>query len=470
MGYGRAAPALAMPVGAVIRRLILIEFTSGFIQYGMIPLLPRIGERAGISGAALSWVIAVKLLAGAACVPVIGRLGDRYGHRRLLRISVALLAAGTVLVAVAPTFELLLVGRLVQAPMAALLPLEIALVRGALPQAAARRAIALLVGALTFGALVGTVVTGAVETATGSVSLALLVPAAMTVACVPLCLSGIPPSPGNPGVRMDWPGALLLSAGTASLLGGLSQVEEYRGSPAAAGGIGLGLVLIAAFGLVELRTPHPLIDLRAMAQPRALSYYVAAGLFGVVYFGSQAPNSAFLAADPGTDGYGFGLSAFAISLVILPAIVGSIAGSLGSARLASLVGYRACVAGAFTTLAGGFILLVLARDRLPLLCVAMVVLGLGTGVVLGALPTAIVELAPPDRAGIATAVYNNTKLIGGALAGGGCAVLLSRLTPAGTDAPHEAGYLTVWLVAAACAALAAAAVGYRMRAGRSVTS
>jgi MFS family permease len=440
-------------VGTAVRLLVFIEFTSGFLQFGMVPLLPRIGDRLDVTDGALSWVIAITLLAGAVCVPVLGRLGDRYGHRRVLRVSVALVALGTVVVAVAPSFGLLLAGRVLQGPLAALLPLEIALVRGVLTVADARRAIALLVGSLTAGALFGTVTTGAVETATGDVRLALLVLAAMTLACVPLCFLGVPESPSRPDVRMDWPGAVLFGAGTSAVLIGLSDADRLIG-------IGVGAALLVVFAVVELRVRDPLIDLRAMAQRHVLPYYGAAALFGVAFFGSKAPNTSFLATAPENAGYGFGLSAFAISLMLLPATACSVVGSLCTARLGRLLGYRACVIGAFTMIATGYATLALVRDQLPAIALAMAVCGSGIGLVLGALPTIIVEGAPADRSGIATALYNNTKLIGGALAGGGVAALMARWTPAGTSLPREQTYLAVWLVAAACAAVAALAVVY----------
>lgn len=443
--------ALAGPV----RLLVLLEVTSGFLQFGLVPLLPAIGDRLAVSDAGLSWLMAVHLLAAAVCVPVLGRLGDRHGYRRMLRVSVVLVAAGTVLVALAPSFPLLMAGRVVQGPLAALLPLEIALLRGVLPQEAARRAIALLVGGLTLGALLGAVTTGAVEAATGDVGVALLVPAAMTLACVPLCFAGLPESPRRPQVRMDWPGAALLSAGTLGLLVGLSGVERDETLSTAYGG--LGVLLLAVFGAVQWRAADPLIDLRAMARRQVLPYYGASGLFGVVYFGTQAPNSAFLAARPETAGYGFGLGAFAISLVLLPAIVCSIAGSLSTTRLARRLGYRACVSVAFSAVAAAFTGLAVARDSLPATCLALAAFGFGIGLALGALPTVIVEAAPPERSGIATALYNNTKTVGGALAGAGFAAVTAWLTPAGTGIPGEESFVAVWLIAAACAGIAALA-------------
>lgn len=148
-------------VSAVVGLLVLFEITSGFIQGGVAPLLPDLGTEMNISDANLNWVISVQLLTAAVSVPAFGRLGDLYGHRRMLRIALACVAVGSILVVIAPNLPVLLAGRALLGPLAALLPLEIALVRDRLPVELARRAIARLVGALTLGGLLGGVITAA---------------------------------------------------------------------------------------------------------------------------------------------------------------------------------------------------------------------------------------------------------------------------------------------------------------------
>lgn len=100
-----AAPAEPLPasVTAVVGLLVLFEVTSGFLQVGLAPLLPDLADHLGMGSAALNWVVSVQLLAAAVCVPLFGRLGDLYGHRRTLRVATALIAAGTLVVALART-------------------------------------------------------------------------------------------------------------------------------------------------------------------------------------------------------------------------------------------------------------------------------------------------------------------------------------------------------------------------------
>src|SRR5215218_7923497 len=102
----------------VVGFLVVLEFASGLLQGWLPPLLPGILRQYGTTAADLNWVSAVYLLSSTVCVP---------------------------LVAVAPTFGILLLGRAVQGPLGAFLPLEFAIVREHAEERAGR-VIGLLVG------------------------------------------------------------------------------------------------------------------------------------------------------------------------------------------------------------------------------------------------------------------------------------------------------------------------------------
>ncbi|MFD6531872.1 MFS transporter [Streptomyces sp. NPDC060184] len=453
-----APPPATASVTAVVGLLVFFEATSGFLQVGLAPLLPDLADHLSIGSASLNWVVSVQLLAAAVCVPLFGRLGDLYGHRRMLRIALALIAAGTLTVALAPDYPVLLAGRVLQGPIAALLPLEIALVRDRLPVAEARRAIARLVGALTLGAMAGGVVMGLVDSAFGSLRLTLLVPAVLAAACVPVSFVAVPESRSRAGGRVDRAGVVLLGAAMIALLAGVSGAEDGSwGSVRVLGPVLLGIALLALWVRVELRGSEPLVDVRALAARTSAPFYCAAFLFGVFYFGSQTPNSTFYAADPATDGYGFGLGALAISLVSLPGAVGSVVGSLSTAALAKRIGYRPTLMAAFGLVALTFTQFAFFHEEMWQMATGSAFLGLGIGLALGAMPTVIVEASEPARTGIAAALYNNVKTLGGAVAGGVFASLLGAFRSDLTGEPGEGGYTAVWLVGAA-AALAAVAM------------
>ncbi|GHJ92389.1 MFS transporter [Streptomyces sp. NE5-10] len=449
-------------VRAVVGLLVLFELTSGFLQGGIAPLLPEIGRELGVPDADLTWVISAQLLAAAVSVPVLGRLGDLHGHRRVLRWALASIAVGALLVALAPNLPVLLAGRVLTGPLAALLPLEIALVRDRLPLGPARSAIARLVGALALGTLLGGVLTGAVHALTDDVRLTLLVPAALAVACVPVSFLAVPESRRLARGRLDRPGAALLGATTLLLLFGVSTAQGDGPGFVAPALLGLAVLLGAVWVRVELRTAEPLVDVRALADRRVAPFFLCAFVFGVVYFGGQAPDATFLAADPAATGYGFGLSALSISLVALPAAATAVITSSLTARIAGRVGYVPALAVSFALVAASFLTTAALHTALWQLVLAKILAGLGLGTALGAMPTVIAEAGDPSRTGVTTALYNNVKTLGGAVAGGVVAAILTA-SVTHTDTPSESAYVTVWLL---CAALSAAAAALTLVARR----
>ncbi|SHN47267.1 MFS transporter [Cryptosporangium aurantiacum] len=443
-------------VRTVVGLLVLFEVTSGFLQTSLLPLLPDLGDRLGVSDADLTWVTTVQLLAAAVSVPVLGRLGDRYGHRRVLRASLIALAIGSVLVAVAPSLPVLLAGRALQGTLAALLPLEMGLVRDRLPQDDARRAIARLVAALTLGGVLGGVVTGAAHALVDDVAVVLWLPALAAIVCVPISFLRIPESTRRAPGGVDWAGAGTLAIGMVALLGAFSLAED--GSLAVGGGLlVLAVATLAVFVRIELRIPEPLVDLRLLASRAVAPLFGVAFAFGFVYFGSQAVASPFLAADPETAGYGFDLSAFSISVLTLPSALAALAGSALTTRLAARLGYPGTLVAAFGAMSAGFVLLAGLHTAVWQVVVANLIAGLGAGVALGAMPTVIVEAGPHARTAVTGALYNNVKTLGGAVAGALFAAVLSAVvTDADAHMPAESGYVIVWLLAAAATALAAA--------------
>ncbi|RKS18058.1 MFS transporter [Arthrobacter sp. AG1021] len=84
--------------GGAVGFLVVMEFGSGLLQGWFPPLLSRIGSDFGVEAAALNWVMVIYLLMTVAFVPIIGKLGDLYGHKKMLLITVCLVAAGSLLV------------------------------------------------------------------------------------------------------------------------------------------------------------------------------------------------------------------------------------------------------------------------------------------------------------------------------------------------------------------------------------
>lgn len=112
-------PAAAAPRPALTRRelaaLLALAVSSGFQQGYFVPLFPIITDRYRIGVAALAWTVTAPALVAVVATPVLGVLGDRLGHARVLRATACVVAAGATLIAFAPDYPVLLCGRVLQA-------------------------------------------------------------------------------------------------------------------------------------------------------------------------------------------------------------------------------------------------------------------------------------------------------------------------------------------------------------------
>src|SRR3712207_8028892 len=108
-GTPRATGRIAGIGGGLVGYLVFVEFTSGVLQGYYIPLLTDIARDLGVHDADVNWLEAAQLMLSAIAVPILAKLGDLHGHRRMLLASAAVVAASTVVLALARDFPLFLV-------------------------------------------------------------------------------------------------------------------------------------------------------------------------------------------------------------------------------------------------------------------------------------------------------------------------------------------------------------------------
>ncbi|WP_432827472.1 MFS transporter [Dactylosporangium sp. CA-092794] len=458
--------------GGAVGFLVVMELGSGMLQGWLSPLLTAIGAEYGVSSAALNWVSAMYLLGTAVCVPIIAKLGDVHGHRRLLAVAAALVAAGSLTVALAPNFAVFLAGRALQAPLAAFLPLEFAIVRNR-DERRTGRSIGFLVAALTFGAALGSAGSGLLYDATHDLHLVLAVPAVFIAACVPVVLALVPETTVRRTGGVDWLGGALLGAGLLALLGGVSRAPASGWTDlTSSGGVLLGLLLLAAWVAVERRTADPLVDLHLITRGGIGLPLFAAFLFGAELYGSQTPSFVWVQGDPRTLGYGLGLGAGAAGGVILVYALAAFAGTVVADPIVKRRGPLPTLTAGGLAAAACFGLQIAGSGSGPLFAAALALGAVGNGVVLAALPAVIVRAAPADSVGIASALYNTARTVAGAVAGAVFALVMSAFVAQVTvdgRAVREStptAFFVVWTV---CAVLTLAMVGlvrrFRLPAG-----
>ncbi|MFD9660470.1 MFS transporter [Rhodococcus sp. NPDC059968] len=439
--------------------LFAMELSSGFLQAWFSPILSAIGEKYSVGPADLNWVQTSYLLATAVLVPLLAKMGDQYGHKRMLVVATAMVTVGSVVSALAPTYGIFILGRAITGALAAFLPFEFAIVRERAGEQSGK-AIGLLVGGLTLGASVGVVLSGVLASFL-SLTVLLLVPAALMALALVVVVFFVPETTARTSGRLDWAGAILLGAGLAFALFAISTGNRFGwASGPVLGGLLLGGALLALWVVLERRVASPLVDF-AMLSGRAgvgLPILLAA-LFGAQLFGSQTPIALFVGTDPAAAGFGLGLSSSMIGLVLVFASIAAFVGTFVGPRLGARVGdVTAVIVGAVTAALGYALLTALHSDTVSVLA-WLVVSGLGNGIIISALPNVVVARAPRDSVGIASGLYNSARTVAGAIAGASFTAVMSGFTATldgGSVITSEAGYQAVWVI---CGLLSLAVAG-----------
>lgn len=454
------------PLRVFLMSLVVVELFSGVLQVYFVPVYGSLATKFGVSIGTLSWALTGFTLATAVSTPVFAKLGDVYGHRKILRIEVAVVAVGSVLIAVAPNFPLLVVGRILQGMFAAYLPLMFGLVRSRYPHEETRRAVSYLSSVLIFGVLAGSALTGVIARYGNGPTWALWLPTIGTLAGFAglLMVRGEPAPSRQAGLRVDWPGAILLAAGLTFVLLALSEGSTWGWGSARIIGFFLGgVVVLAVWCAVELRTPQPLADLRFVFKPLFLPVY-AVGF--CTYFGSiggQVAASTFMAA-PGRElGYGLSLTPLAISMSMVPVYFAMFLAVLSTARLGRRIGFRlVMLIGAVASFVG-FGGLIFLHNNLASFLITYGIASVGIGFIESSTRTLVVDGLREGEIAIGEGIYELSITVGAAV---GSAVLGAVLSANASKIPGLAvqnGYRLAWLAACLVALVATViAAGYAM--------
>lgn len=443
--------------------LFLVEIVSGILQGYYVPLISDLVKYLHIRDADFNWFEAAQLLLSALVVPFLAKLGDMFGHKRILLVSTILTALASWALVFADTFTTFLIAWALQGFYVVWLPLEVALIfdrgrrtgRGA---SQTRRAAGFLVVALETGAIVGALLGGRIfGWFDHNVPLTLTVPAIAVTLVFFAVLFGVPESIPLPGRRLDIVGFSILTLGLLLVTSGLTFLRlNGLGAWWVYILIAVGVLVFVPFGRYELRQKDPAIDLRVLRQPNMWPVQLTAALIGISLLGAQAPLSAYAGTDP-SNGYGLGLDSSARSTLIGVYLISMIGGALLFPVVSRRFSPRVTLIIAAFLVAIGYLLFVPFHLETWQVFLNMFIAGVGSGALVGAMPAAAAAAAPRGQTGIAAALTNTTKTIGGSFASAifGIVLAMGVLTVASGTASSLSGYLAVWIICGVGALVAA---------------
>ncbi|MHA6695683.1 MFS transporter [Homoserinimonas sp. A520] len=456
---------------ALIGYLFFVEIVSGMLQGYYVPLIPDLVNHLDLDNDAdFNIFEGTQLLLSAIVVPVLAKLGDMYGHKRILLVSTALTAGATWWLAFSGDFTSFLIAWTLQGFYTVWLPLEVALIfdRGRTTGTGAsqtRKAAGLLVVGLETGAILGALgggmvfdLFGGADALSTAIVPTMVVPAIAVTLVFFVILFGVPESTPLPDRSLDWVGFSILTVGLLMITSGLSLLKI---NPIDTWWVWVliiaGVLAFIPFTRYELRQKDPAIDLRVLAQPTMWPVQLTAGLIGISLLGAQAPLAAYAGTDPEFNGYGLGLSTSQRSILIGVYLISMIIGALLFPWLSRKTSPRvALIIAAFLVAAGYFLFIPFHLETWQVFT-NMFIAGLGSGVLVGAMPAAAAAAAPRGQTGISAALTNTTKTIGGSFASSVFAIVLviGAVQVAGSTASSLFGYMLVWIICGSGALVAA---------------
>jgi EmrB/QacA subfamily drug resistance transporter len=400
--------------------LILSLFVISLDNTIMNVTLPTLVRALGASATELQWIVDAYVLVFAGLLLTAGSLGDRFGRKGALTIGLVLFGLGSAAGAFATTpAQLIAIRAFMGIGGALIMPATLSILTNVFPAGERARAIAIWSAVAGLGFGLGPAIGGWMLERFwwGSV---LLVNVPVVTLAIVLGRALIPTSKDPAAHRPDPLGAVLSVTALAALLYGIIEAPRNGwGDTTTLVWLGGGLGLLATFVAWELRTDHPMLDMRFFRNPR----FTAASISITLSFFALAGSMFFL-----TQIFQFlmGYSTLKAGVAILPAALASAVGAPTGALLAKRLGSKVAVVAGLVTIAAGLAIVgtLSTSSGYGLLLAAMIVAGFGVGIAMTPATESIMGSLPTAKAGVGSAVNDTTREVGGAL---GVAVLGSLL-------------------------------------------
>jgi EmrB/QacA subfamily drug resistance transporter len=404
--------------------------------------LPTLVKDLGATASQQQWMVDIYVLVFASLLLTAGMLADRYGRRGALQLGLVVFGLGSAAAAFSGSAGTLIAARGVMGIGGAMImPSTLSILTNVFTDAGERaRAIGVWAGVAGLGIAIGPVTGGWLleHFWWGSV---FLVNLPIVVVALLAGRALVPTSRDPAPRRLDPLGTVLSFVGLAGVLYGIIEApsQGWTHAPVAAA-FGVGLAVLAAFVVWELRTDHPVLNMHFFENPRFSAASVAIALvffalFGTIFFLTQYLQFVL--------GYGTLRAGLAIAPIALVLMISAPLAPLLTAR----VGTKVMVATGLALAAGGLAILSTATvdSGYGVVLATIAVLGVGMGLAMAPATDSIMGSLPKEQAGVGSAVNDTTRMVGGSL---GVAILGSLLS---------AGYHTAIDGTAAVAQLPASA-------------
>ena len=371
--------------------------------------LPTLADEFDTSFGVVQWVSLAYLLTQATLTLGFGRLGDMVGKKPIFTAGFGVFTVFSVLAGLAPTIELLIGARILQAVGAAMIfALGFAITTEAFPSSERGKALGINGAMVSLGIIAGPVL-GGVLIDLASWRWIFLVNLPIGIIGTMTAIAFVPNTRPKLAQRFDWIGAAVFFVALLSLLGALTYGQEAGFTdPLVVGGLALSAVLLAAFVAIERRVESPMVDLSLFRAPDLaanltlgfLQFVAIAGLFLILPFYLE-------------DVLGFSVREVGLLLASVPVTLGIVAPFSGT--LSDRLGSRPVTMAGLVVTFVGFLLAAVLYDldtTAPEFIAAGLVIGFGFGLFQSPNNSAILGAVPPERLGITSGLLTINRITG----------------------------------------------------------
>ncbi|MEU2620608.1 MFS transporter [Streptomyces sp. NPDC007157] len=462
---GRGTGKTVVPVLAFAGIVVAV------MQTLLVPVIKDLPLLLDTAPSDASWVVTSTLLSGAVATPIMGRLGDLYGKRRMLILSLSVMVAGALISALSSTLLPMLVGRILQGFAHGALPLGIGLMRDTLPRGQLGSAMGVMGSSMGVGG--GLALPAAALVAQRMEWHVLFYGAAgLGTTAIVLTLLFVPETTVRAKGSFDLPGAVGLSAGLVMLLLPITKAGDWGWTSAATFGLFAGaLVTLVLWVVLELRRSAPLVDLRTTARSAVLFTNLVSIMIGVSFFTISLVLPQLLQL-PTSTGYGLGQSMVTAGMLVAPLGLTMLLTAPVYARLSAKYGPRATLILGLLVIGIGYGagqgLMNAAWQSL----VIAVLVGAGLGLAYAAQPTLIMSAVPPEETGAANGINTLMRSIGTSVSSAVVGMVLANTSQTidGVAVPTLRGFRVSFLIATVAVAIGVVLALFLPRAGRASTA
>ncbi|NUT36385.1 MAG: MFS transporter [Hamadaea sp.] len=423
------APMSRREVLQALSGLMLGMFVSILASTIVSNALPRIIADLEGSQSVYTWIVTTELLAMTATVPLWGKMADLYSKKLLIQLSLGLFVAGSLIAGFTPNVEILLVSRVVQGVGAGgMTALAMIVMAAMIPPRELGRYSGIFGAVFGVGTIAGPLIGGLlVDTSWLGWRWCFLIGVPFTLAAIYLLQRTLHLPTVRRQVKIDYLGALLITAGVSTLLiwSTLAGQKFAWASGWTALLVAVGLVLLALAVFVESRAAEPIIPLAIFRNRTVSLATLASVLVGVAMFGGTVFLSQYFQIS-------LGKSPTVAGLMSLPMIFGLLVSSTIAGQLITKYGkWKIYLVAGGAIMSVGMVLLgtIDAKTNIVVLSAYMAVLGIGVGMLMQNLVLAAQNDVPAHELGATTSVLTFFRSMGGAIGVSALgAVLANRVT------------------------------------------